>query len=140
MLKLTLHPDQEAVARRCLQGAESNSVTFPEIVRQLSAAGFESYVVDLRRGAATYYLPNGESVECGTHSSARAVAPDLNADALQQAIREAQTGAPGYTYLGFCEKAKAAGVAGYLVSISGRRVLYWGRTAAVHVEHFPTAS
>jgi uncharacterized protein YbcV (DUF1398 family) len=44
---------------------------------------------------------------------------------------------PGYTYLGFCKKAALAGCAGYVVSFSGRRVLYIGRTAETHVEHFP---
>jgi len=32
---------------------------------------------------------------------------------------------------------KAAGCAGYLVSFLGRRVLYFGRSAGTHVEHFP---
>ena len=55
-----------------------------------------------------------------------------------QAIREAQALVPGYSYLGFCAKAKRAGCAGYMVSFSGRRALYFGRDGATHVEHFPT--
>jgi hypothetical protein len=31
----------------------------------------------------------------------------------------------------------AAGCAGYIVSFLGRRVVYFGRTAETHVEHFP---
>ncbi|WP_293780352.1 hypothetical protein [Sphingosinicella sp.] len=31
----------------------------------------------------------------------------------------------------------AAGCAGYIVSFSGRRALYIGRTAEIHVEPFP---
>ena len=42
-----------------------------------------------------------------------------------------------YSYRGFCEKAKEAGCAGYLVSFLGRRVVYFGRTAETHVEHSP---
>ncbi|MEQ8934722.1 MAG: hypothetical protein RIE56_02890, partial [Amphiplicatus sp.] len=56
---------------------------------------------------------------------------------MQAAIREAQQQAPGYTYKGFCKKAADAGCAGYVVSFSGRRALYFGRTAETHVEHFP---
>ena len=56
---------------------------------------------------------------------------------MQAAIREAQQQVPGYTYKGFCEKAVLAGCAGYVVSFSGRRALYVGRTAETHVEHFP---
>ena len=56
---------------------------------------------------------------------------------IQAAIREAQAGGAGYTYEGFCKKVKAAGCAGYIVSFSGRRALYFGRTAETHVEFFP---
>jgi hypothetical protein len=38
---------------------------------------------------------------------------------------------------GFCERVVVAGCAGYIVSFSGRRALYVGRTAETHVEHFP---
>ena len=41
------------------------------------------------------------------------------------------------SYAAFSEKAKTAGCAGYLVSVLGRRVVYYGRTAETHVEHFP---
>ena len=53
------------------------------------------------------------------------------------AIREAQQLIPGYTYKGFCSKVAAAGCAGYIVSFSGRRALYLGRTGETHVEYFP---
>lgn len=121
----------------CLDGAEANTVTFPEIVGALQAAGFESYAIDYRRSTAIYYLADGESVELPTHRSASMPAERLDVLALEAAIREAQRQAPGYTYLGFCEKAKAAGCAGYLVSFSGRRAVYFGRDGVVHTEHFP---
>jgi uncharacterized protein YbcV (DUF1398 family) len=35
---------------------------------------------------------------------------------------------PGYTYMGFCAKVAQAGCAGYVVSLLGRRMLYYGRT------------
>lgn len=34
-------------------------------------------------------------------------------------------------------KLMAAGCAGYLVSFLGRRVVYFGRTAEIHIEEFP---
>ncbi len=80
--------------------------------------GFESYAVDLRRGTATYYLPDGESVEISAHMVATAIAPNFDAAGNQSAIGEAQQLVPGYTYKGFCEKVAAAGCAGYLVSFS----------------------
>lgn len=128
---------QRSVAQACLQGAENGSKSFPEIVGALIAAGFESYLVDYRRAAAIYYLADGDSVELPTHRIDSPVAAEFDAAAIQAAIREAQQLADGYTYLGFCRKTAAAGCAGYIVSFSGRRALYFGRTGETHVEHFP---
>jgi uncharacterized protein YbcV (DUF1398 family) len=125
------------VAEGCLHGAESNSMTFPEIVGKLMQAGFESYSIDFRRATATYYLPDGESIVLPTHRLHAPVSATLNVAVLQAAIKEAQQSAPNYTYLGFCEKVMTGGCAGYVVSFSGRRAVYFGRTAETHVEHFP---
>lgn len=128
---------RKSVARTCLQGAESNTMSFPHVVGTLMQAGFESYMIDFRRAVATYYLPDGDCVELSTHKVDALVAPTFDAVSIQAAIREAQQLVPGYTYKGFCEKVAAAGCAGYIVSFPGRRVLYIGRTAETHVEHFP---
>jgi uncharacterized protein YbcV (DUF1398 family) len=96
--------------------------------------GFESYLIDFRRETATYYLLNGESIELKSHETAIPVSAAFD-DAA--AIREAQNLVPGYSYRGFCAKAKAAGCAGYFVSFSGKRAVYFGRTGEIHVEYFP---
>ncbi|MEE2692114.1 MAG: DUF1398 family protein [Pseudomonadota bacterium] len=128
---------QKTAARTCLDGAETGAMSFPQIVRTLMEEGFESYAVDFRRETATYYLPDGQSVELSTHRAETPVAPAFDAALMQAAIREAQQQAPGYTYKGFCKKAADAGCAGYIVSFAGRRALYFGRTAETHVERFP---
>jgi uncharacterized protein YbcV (DUF1398 family) len=125
------------IAEACLHGAESNRMSFPEIVGKLMQAGFESYSIDFRRATATYYLPDGESVVLPTHRHRTPIADTLNVATLQAAIKEAQQSAPDYTYLGFCEKVMTSGCAGYVVSFSGRRAVYYGRTGETHVEHFP---
>jgi uncharacterized protein YbcV (DUF1398 family) len=131
--------NQQAIARKCLDGAETDTMTFPEIVMTLIQAGFEGYIADLRRAVVTYYLPEGESVECPAAKTVVRVAPGFDAAMVRDAIREAQQLVPGYTYKGFCAKVAAAGCAGYIVSFSGRRVVYFGRTAETHVELFPSA-
>jgi uncharacterized protein YbcV (DUF1398 family) len=125
------------IARSCLEAAEDNSMTFPQIVGKLMRAGFESYAIDFRRATATYYRADGDSVALETHRNETPVAAALDKDAIQSAIREAQQLVPDYTYKGFCEKVRAAGCAGYIVSFSGRRAVYFGRTAETHVELFP---
>lgn len=128
---------KKVIARTCLAGAEDNTMTFPEIVSTLTREGFESYMIDFRRAAAIYYLPDGDSVELSAHRVDVPVAPVFDQPRIQAAIKEAQQLVHGYTYSGFCRKAASAGCAGYIVSFSGRRVVYFGRDAALHVERFP---
>lgn len=132
-----MHEHLTATAQQCLDGAYTGTMDFPSIVGTLMAAGFESYDVDYRRGTATYFLPTGESVQFALPKADTKVAPEFLAGTIERAVREAQHQAPGYTYAGFCAKVKAAGCAGYMVSFLGRRVVYFGRTAETHVEHFP---
>jgi uncharacterized protein YbcV (DUF1398 family) len=66
-----------------------------------------------------------------------AVAPGFDAGEVEAMVRWAQSGDAAYSYAAFCARVKAAGCAGYIVSFPGRRVLYFGRTAETHVEHFP---
>jgi len=128
----------EAIAETCLRGAENDTMTFPQIVGKLMEEGFESYSIDYRRAKAIYYLPEGGSVELATHGFDAPVAEAFNTAAIQAAIREAQQLVSGYTYAGFCRKVIDAGCAGYIVSFTGRRAVYFGRTAETHVEHFPS--
>ena len=127
----------EATARTCLEGAESNNMTFPQIVSTLMAAGFEGYSVDFRRGMVAYYSASGEAIEFSGAKPVLPVAADFNGTAVKEAIREAQTLIPSYTYKGFIAKVAGAGCAGYMVSFLGRRVLYFARSAETHVELFP---
>lgn len=126
-----------AVAEHCLRAAEDGTMTFPQIVGALIEAGFESYAVDFRRATAIYYRPDGDSIELATHRHEVPVAAAFDAPAVQAAIRDAQQLAPGYSYAGFCRRVMAAGCACYVVSFSGRRAVYLGRTAEFHVERFP---
>ena len=66
---------------------------FPSIGRALIEAGIEGYGVDYRRGTATYFLPGGESVELITPKTEGAVAAEFKANAVEQAVREAQANA-----------------------------------------------
>lgn len=130
-------PEQLETARTCLRSAETDSLTFPTLIGRLMDAGFEGYTVDLRRGAATYFLPTGASADLAFPAPPVAPTADFDAKAVQAAIGEAQRAAPGYTYRGFCEKVAQAGCVGYQVSFPGRRVIYLGRTGESHTEHFP---
>lgn len=125
------------LATDCLHDAEDGSRSFPQIVQTLMEAGFESYAVDFRRGTATYFLPDGDSVVVPTRHDATPIAPAFDVASVREAIHDAQHLVTGYTYPGFCTKVMRAGCVGYVVSFLGRRAVYLGRTAETHVEHFP---
>ncbi len=133
-----MNEQQVATAKASLAEAYDATMDFPTIVAALMAAGFEGYTVDYRRKACTYYLPNGDSIDLPLPPDEETVAAEFLGETVKTAIREAQSGSAGYTYKGFCRKVKAAGCAGYIVSFSGRKVVYFGRTAETHVEHFPS--
>jgi uncharacterized protein YbcV (DUF1398 family) len=126
-----------SIAETCLNAAHSGSLSFPDIVGKLIGAGFEGYTVDYRRNSQTYYLPDGDSVTMDMQPSASSVAAAFGATEIERLVRWAQANPADYSYIVFGEKAKDAGCAGYLVSFLGRRVVYFGRTAETHVEHFP---
>lgn len=132
-----MNAERISIAQACLNAAHDGSLSFPEIVGKLIAAGFEGYAVDYRRNSQTYYLPDSDSVTMEMQPSAGSVAAAFDTTEIERLVRWAQANPADYSYVAFCEKAKGAGCAGYLVSFLGRRVVYFGRTAETHVEHFP---
>ncbi|MFN3721657.1 MAG: hypothetical protein ACK4VZ_01320 [Paracoccaceae bacterium] len=126
-----------ALAETCLTATHDGSLGFPILLGKLMAAGFEGYAVDYRRNSQTFYLPDGESLVRDLWPSSGQVAAGFDAAAMARLVRWAQSDAADYSYTAFCQQAKAAGCAGYLVSFPGKRVLYYGRSAETHVEHFP---
>ncbi len=128
---------QKAAAQKCLAGAHDNTMSFPQSVGALIEAGFEGYLVDYRANTRTHYLPNGATLVLDSPVHDGAVAEAFDADGVAAAVRWAQRNPPDYSYAGFNAKVTGHGCAGYIVSFAGRRVVYFGRTAELHVEHFP---
>jgi uncharacterized protein YbcV (DUF1398 family) len=127
-----------SIAETCLHAAHDGSLSFPEIVSKLIAAGFEGYAVDYRRNSQTCYLPDGDSITMDMQPVPGHIDAVFDAAEVERLVRWAQANPADYSYAAFCEKAKGSGCAGYLVSFLGRRVVYFGRTGETHVEHFPT--
>jgi uncharacterized protein YbcV (DUF1398 family) len=125
------------IAQACLDAAYDKTMDFPDIVGTLIESGFEGYVVDYRCNTTTYFLPDDDNVVLQNRLSEGKVAPRFNQAGVAGQVKWAQANPPDYSYAAFCKNVKALGCAGYIVSFSGRRVLYFGRTAETHVEHFP---
>jgi hypothetical protein len=110
---------------------------FPGIVGLLAAEGFDGYLVDFRAGTVTYYLAAGDDTTLKANRRHVPVPVLFDAVEVAEAIGEAQRKVPGYTYGGFSDRVMAAGCAGSLVSLSGRRAVYFGRSGETHVQHIP---
>lgn len=129
--------DIQAAVAEATRGSEDGRLNFPQVLGLLMAAGVEGYLCDLRRDTKTYYLPDGQSIEVDATPLETPVALAFDAAIVAEAVGRSQRGA--HDYKAFCEMVMAAGCAGYIVSMPGRRVVYFGRTAEIHVEHFPPA-
>ena len=81
-----MNDNKIAIARTCLEGAESGTMTFPQIVGTLMKEGFEGYAIDFRRAAATYYTADGDSIELPTHKVEVPVAVAFNDEQVTAAM------------------------------------------------------
>ncbi len=125
------------VAEECTRISDEERVTFGEVVGKLDAAGVERYHADLLRADKIYYMPDGSSHRTPNHALAAAPAIRFSAEGVEAAVRAIQQGR--IRYREFCARIAAAGCVGYIVSMAGRRAVYYGRTGDSHVEPFPAA-
>lgn len=122
----------------CTEGSTNERITFPEVVGKLIAAGVERYTADLTRAEKTYYLPNGENETLKMYDIGKPPAERFSADGVLAAVRAIQQ--QKIRYRTFCNQIAEAGCVGYMVSLAGKRAVYYGRTGETYVEMFPSAS
>lgn len=126
-----------SIVIECTKASDAGTMTFPEVVGKLMEAGVESYFTDLRLSNKIYYMPDGKAYRVEAAPVDVEPAKSFDPVAVEAAIREIQ--AQKIDYRQFCEKILAVGCVGYIVSLAGRRAVYFGRTAEIHVEMFPGA-
>ena len=132
-----MNAEQTHVIQRCAKWALDGEITFPEIVSRLAQIGVERYHADYSRREITDYLADSDSLVVATPHPPHSTATEFSALAVEAAVRQSQKNE--HTYLDFIRKTMAAGCVGYFVQISGRRVVYFGRSGESHVEHFPSS-
>ena len=117
--------------------SDEGRITFPEVVAALMQAGVERYHADLSAGTKTYYMTDEtfHTVPSQQHGMA---AQAFSAQGVEDAVRAIQRGEIRYGT--FCKRIAAAGCVGYVVSLAGRRAVYYGRTFDTHTEWFPDAA
>ena len=116
----------------------AGTISFPEVVRRLLAAGVEYYHVDYVGMRKTFYSADGDvAVTAITYEGLPQVAPNFSVEELRAVIIDSQRN--GQKYRDFTRRAMDAGVQGYLAFLRGQRVTYWGRGGDQHTEWFPGA-
>lgn len=133
-----MKPEIINIVQECTDASDQERVTFPEVVMKLAQAGVERYHTDLLRAEKVYYLPSGESHRVEAHHVDATPAFEFSADRVEAAIRAIQQ--QKIQYREFCERIVSAGCVGYMVSLAGRRAVYYGRTGDSYVEPFPNAA
>jgi uncharacterized protein YbcV (DUF1398 family) len=128
----------EQVAEECTRGSDAGTLSFPEVLGKLGDAGVERYVADLVRNEKTYYRADGATCVVQTEPAERQPETGFEAAGVEAAIRSSQ--ARSIAYSEFCRRVLAAGCVGYVVSLAGRRAVYFGRGGETHVEPFPPAA
>jgi uncharacterized protein YbcV (DUF1398 family) len=108
---------------------------FPTHVTAIADQGVESYRVDFRQHASTYFLPNGESHTVDMPSLQVSIADSFDEAGIVATLRAIQQGQ--ITYPEFVERGMRAGCVGYTVWIAGRHVGYFGRRGETYIERFP---
>lgn len=121
--------------RSTFDASNQGTIHFGQVIGQLVGAGVESYHVDYRSGRTTYYLPDGDTVDCDFERPQHGIADAFDGDALRAAILGAQQGRVMYPE--FKNLSHRAGCVGYTVWIAGRHVVYLGRRGETHMERFP---
>ena len=127
-----------AVIEDCTHASHEERITFGEVVGRLIAAGAERYHVDLVRGETTCFMPDGRSHRVSYRAIDARPGDAFSADGVLVAIQAIQAGRT--KYLTFCRQIMDAGCVGYLVSMQGKRVVYYGRSGETYVEPFPPAA
>lgn len=132
-----MDPHVKEAMEAATRDSDAERVTFGEVVGHLMEAGIERYHADLQRHEKTYYLPSGASHVVAAHKVEVTPAEGFSAEGVERAVRAIQAGQ--IKYREFCARIAEAGCVAYLVSLAGRRAIYYGRTGDIHVEWFPGA-
>lgn len=131
-----MNENTRAVIQATFAASNKGQIHFGDVIGRLMAVQVESYHVDYRSGRATYYLPDGTTLDLGFEPPQEAIAEVFDGDGVRAAILGAQQGRVMYPE--FKVLSQRAGCIGYTVWIDGRHVTYAGRRGEMHNEHFPT--
>ena len=118
------------------RGTLDGTLSFPEVVGKLLAAGVEYYHVDYVGLRKRFYSAEGEMMATSiNYEGLPPVAPEFDAAALRANILDSQRN--GQPYREFTRRAMAGGVQVYITFLRGKRVTF-GVAPAISIRNgFP---
>lgn len=131
-----MNTNTRQIIEESVAGSYAGTRSFPSHVQAVAGQGVESYRVDFREQASTYFLTSGESHTVDMPAHPVAIAEAFDAPAVSAAIRASQQGQIKYPE--FIDRVMRAGCVSYTVWIAGRHVAYFGRRGETHIEPFPS--
>ncbi len=123
------------VVKECTVLSDEGKITFPESVRRLVEGGIELYYADLLASIKTYYSKNEAYTVNFSFASKREVSSIFSAEGVKGAIRQIQSGQINYQE--FLRKIMDSGIISYMVFLTGKKAVYFGRYGEQHIEEFP---
>lgn len=84
-----LNESCRALIQSTFNASNNGSIHFGQVIGQLLSVDVEAYQVDYRAGRATYYLPNGATLDLDFARPEQGIAEPFNAEGLRAAIRGA---------------------------------------------------
>jgi len=126
------------IIEECRRLSLEAKITFPEIVKRLSAIGVERYIVDLI-GLQTLTFSSQDDIHVSPFTLKKTkVSEDFHIEQVKKALSEVQQ--QKIDYVEFLHRIMEAGCIHYEVFFKGRRVFYFGRDGSHHIEYFPPAA
>ncbi len=126
-----MNPNTKEAIEKCAHESHAGLLTFPEVLGRLIDVGVESYFADYRNQSTTYYLSTNDALSIPMAMPPIEIPNSFNEDGVVSAIRSAQSDTVRYPE--FLKLTMAAGCVGYIVWITGKHVIYFGRQGEVHI-------
>lgn len=126
------------IIKKAARATLDGTMSFPEVVAQLLAAGVEYYHVDYVGLRKSFYSEQGAVVVTPiTFEGLPQVSEHFDTAALREDILDSQRN--NQPYRDFTRRAMKAGAQGYYAFLRGKRVTYFGRRGDQHTEWFSGA-
>lgn len=125
----------KSIITECKMLSLEGKITFPEVIKRLSATGVERYTCDLVGLKTYYYSIDNLTFTLDMPIDLPEVSRIFDGASIKHALNEIQQGKS--IYPDFLKTIAVAGCSHYEVYFNGKKALYFGRAGSHYIEYFP---